>query len=65
MSNIGFTFKHLRNDREKEIFLIAFWDGVAAGELLKNEMRQCEREWANGRKSSDPQTSVQQNLGEI
>ena len=63
MSNIGFTFKHLRNDREKEIFLIAFWDGVAAGDDLKKEMLQQEREWASdGRESA--QDSIQQGVGE-
>jgi hypothetical protein len=48
MSSTGFVFKHLRDDREKEIYLEAFWGGVAASYSIKAEMLKLEREWRNG-----------------
>lgn len=35
----------LRTDREKEIYLEAFWIGVNAGKDIKNSIRNLETRW--------------------
>jgi hypothetical protein len=65
MSEIGFTFKHLRDDREREIYLLAFWDGVFSGDILVDEMLKQEKEWLDEGHSENKQSSVQQDVATV
>lgn len=53
MSETSLVFKNLRNDRERAIYLLAFWEGIDAGKVLKEEFQQLEREWSSGVKGID------------
>lgn len=47
----------LRNDREKALWLDAFWYGVEAGEKIQEEVRKLAENYT--------QETIQRNLGEI
>lgn len=49
MSEIEIYWLGLRNDRERTIFVEAFWHGINSTDNLRKQVIKCETDWLVGR----------------